>query len=127
MRLIVGLLFLLPLVSLAGCPENELCKDDHCVCSGNDVCDHACDTGGLECHIQGSSGPVDVQCAAGEECNVECNGASSCEVECNNATECHVTCPATGCTVSECSGTSCVVSCGLGGPATRTGTTATCP
>jgi hypothetical protein len=78
-----------------------------------------------------------VQCAPGESCDVTCDNAEECHVEasattqttvdCAGSPECHVTCPATNCTVENCIGATCVVSCGLGGTATRVGTTATCP
>lgn len=111
-----------------GCmTTDDACSGDHCVCSGTDACDHTCANGGADCHIQGSSGPVDVTCQNNASCHVECSGASSCEVACGGSADCHVTCPATGCTVTACVGAACVVSCGLGLPATRTGTTATCP
>ncbi len=103
------------------------CQGDHCVCTTADSCDHDCANGAASCHIQGSTGPVDVTCSNNAECHVECGSAAGCNVDCGGSAECHVTCPATGCTVTDCVGADCVVSCGLGGVASRSGTTATCP
>jgi len=127
MKLIASLL-LFACLALSACntPSGD-CVGDHCVCPATGGCDHTCTPGGNECHIQGSSGPVDVQCADNEECHVECAAAAGCNVDCGGSPECHVTCPATGCTVTDCVGAGCVVSCGFGGVATLSGTTATCP
>lgn len=113
--------------ALPACATDDACAGDNCVCTGDDGCDHTCANGGSECHIQGSSGPVDVTCQNNATCHVECSGASSCEVACGGSGDCHVTCPPSGCTVTGCIGEACAVTCGLTGVATRTGTTATCP
>lgn len=110
-----------------GCGGNEVCKDDHCVCAGDQTCVHDCTQGGLDCNIQCGTGTCDVGCVPGETCHVQCAQGKNCEVDCGGANDCHVTCPASGCTVRQCVG-DCIVSCGLaGGVATKNGTTATCP
>jgi hypothetical protein len=106
--------------------QSQTCSDDDCACLGSDSCSHTCTEPGA-CHVQGGNGPVDVNCDANGDCHVECGEATTCRVDCGGAIDCHVTCPATGCTVTSCVGESCVVACGLGGAATRNGTTATCP
>ena len=114
------------LSALTACAGNDQCVGDHCVCT--DSCEHTCSDGAAECHIEGSpGGSVDATCSRNAECHVECSAASSCAVECGGSAECHVTCPATGCTVTGCIGDDCQVTCGLGGIARRSGTTATCP
>lgn len=128
MKLLTSLLVFACLALTACGTSSGDCVGDNCVCPLSGGCDHECTPGGNPCHIQGSSGPVDVQCAANEECHVECAQSTSCAVDCGSSSECHVTCPATGCTVTDCVGAECVVSCGLiGGAATRNGATATCP
>ena len=130
MKLLTSLLLFTCLVTclaLTACDAGSGdCVGDNCVCPSTGGCTVDCTPGGNECHIQGSQGPVDVQCAENEECHVECATASSCAVDCGASTECHVTCPSTGCTVTDCVGADCVVSCGFGA-ATRNGSTATCP
>ena len=126
MKLLISLL-LFTCVALTACDTaSGDCVGDNCVCPSTGGCTHDCTPGGNECHIQGSRGPVDIQCADNEECHVECATATSCAVDCGGSSECHVTCPTTGCTVTDCVGAACVVSCGFGS-ATRSGTTATCP
>jgi hypothetical protein len=127
MKLLISLLLFCCLAFTAtACDTSTECSGDHCVCTDTGGCDFQCEPGGNECHIQGSAGPLDVQCAENEECHVECRGSSSCNVDCGGSTECHVTCPPQGCTVTDCVGADCVVSCGFGA-ATRNGSTATCP
>lgn len=129
------ILFAASITTFTGCatPDSgddgsgQGCETDHCVCTGTDSCARDCTTGAAECHVQSATGPVNVQCDHNGECHVECAVASSCAVACGDSAECHVTCPAAGCTVSECVGEACEVTCGLGGIATRNGTTATCP
>jgi hypothetical protein len=107
---------------------DDVCQDDHCVCVGSDACVHDCTAGGLDCEVQCASGTsCDVGCGPGEPCDVECSTTTSCAVDCGGATSCDVTCPAGNCTVTNCDAATCDVACGLSGPATRTGTTATCP
>ena len=116
-------------LALAACSSSgATCESDSCLCPASDTCDHACDPGGLPCHVQCASGQAcDVTCEASEECHVEALSSASVAVDCAGAPECHVTCPASGCTVTNCVGSDCVVSCGLGGEATLSGTTARCP
>src|SRR5258706_8479453 len=95
--------FLLALIFVAAScnGSNDICRDDHCVCTAQDTCMHDCTTGGLDCHVEcGSSKTCDVQCVPGETCHVECSLGQQCNVDCGGATDCHVTCPASGCTVT---------------------------
>jgi hypothetical protein len=128
MKSIIGLLMICG-VALVGCAtDNQACSGDDCVCPTTERCDHTCADGAAQCHIQGAAGqPTDVTCSNNAECHVECSQGTSCQVECGGSAECHVTCPPSGCTVTGCVGADCVVSCGLGGVASRTGTTASCP
>ena len=135
MKILLGLLATVTL-TFVGCitnttgtndPGNETCVGgNNCVCPSNIGCDHTCSSGAAECHVQGGSAPVDVECNNNLECHVECAAATSCNVDCGGSAECHVTCPPSGCTVTDCVGSACVVSCGFGS-ATRSGSTATCP
>ena len=86
------ILLFVSLLLFTACNGNEVCKDDHCVCSGADSCAHDCENGGLECHIQCAAGQsCDVGCAPGEECHVECTQASSCNVDCAGGPDCNIT------------------------------------
>jgi hypothetical protein len=108
-------------------PLSETCLgDNNCICPDFGACNHTCDQGAPECHVQGGAEPVKVVCNDNAECHIECVNAESCDVECGGSTSCHVTCPPTGCTVTSCVG-DCVVSCGGDGEASLSGTTATCP
>ncbi len=107
-------------------PIESCVGGNNCVCPGAAECGHECSEGALECHVQGSTGPVDVVCNDNAECHVECQSAESCDVACGGSTQCHVSCPDGNCEVTNCVG-DCVVSCGTDGDATLTGTTATCP
>jgi hypothetical protein len=121
---LVALVFAL---AVAACGSNDICSSDHCVCTAQDTCVHDCTQGGLDCHVEcGGAQTCDVGCVPGENCHVECNQGKSCDVDCGGANDCHVACPPSGCTVKRCEG-DCIVTCGLTTPATRNGTTATCP
>lgn len=110
-----------------GLPGDD-CLSDNCVCPQGEGCTHTCADGNEQCHVQGAFGQsTQVTCDQNLECHVQCAASSSCRVECGGSAECHVTCPASGCTVTGCVGPECVVSCGAGGAATRSGSTATCP
>jgi hypothetical protein len=109
--------------------DNVVCQFDVCQCPTDAACVHTCAAGAPECHVNGAPGEsVDVQCDENGDCHVACGDSTSCRVECGSSADCHVECPATGCTVTDCDpAAGCVVACGLNGPATLTGTTATCP
>jgi hypothetical protein len=119
------LLFVASITFLAACgSDDDTCNGDNCVCT--DDCSHECATGGPTCHIQGAPGhDVDVTCNNNGDCHVECSQSSSCAVDCGGSSDCNVTCPANNCMVTNC--VDCDVTCGLGGIATHSGTTATCP
>ena len=106
----------------------EACEGDHCVCGTGDSCAHACEPGGNPCHIQCAVGEdCDVTCEPTEECHVEASTSGRVRIDCAGTPECHVSCPANDCVVENCAGSDCVVTCGFGTPATRSGSTASCP
>jgi hypothetical protein len=107
-------------------PVESCLGGNNCVCPGAAACGHTCSAGAPECHVQGSTGQVDVVCNNNLECHVECSDAVSCAVDCGGSADCNVTCPGNSCEVTNCDG-NCTVSCGNAGEATKNGTTATCP
>ena len=102
---------------------------NECVCPSDRQCAYDCVADEPECHVQGAPHePVSVTCDDDGDCHVECSQATNCAVDCGNSPDCHVTCPEVGCQVTGCDpAAGCVVSCGLAGPASMSGTTATCP
>ena len=107
--------------------SDTFCIVNECSCPADVTCSHTC-APGSSCHVKAMSGDhVHVTCTATDLCEVESVLSASCQVDCAGRTDCQVTCPGHDCTVTNVPPTDPNVTCGGIGPATRVGTTATCP